>query len=629
MKDPGSLFRNSWTVEVSHGSDIVDAGGFMRTVRTEIVTLLAVLIAMLLLFGGIYLRLMPSINNTIGDDYSLHFPNLLSGYYWYLNNGLFSIPWFSPSQCGGVPFFADPNVGYYSVPQLLTFLVSPLLALQITFVIFAMMGFLGAYSLMRISFRASMPATLLAATLFMFNGFYAHRMLAGHLTYHSFMLLPVLASAMLPPPNVVGVSVSMKVLRVGIAALCFAYMFQSGMVHIIPPALLAFLVIWLLYALIFGWSWFPLLSLLVAGLLALAISASKLTAELAFLSNFPRDNYPLPGIREFPALATLAFRMLFFSVPERISGYALGALVGRHEWEYSVSPAPLLFILGAILAFIPRIRRWPVISLYRVVLSGAIILLLLIPLVLNWYQPTWNALLKGLPYFANSVTLFRWFSAYILVAVLLGALALDRLPLSATRLQIQRAVCAALGIGIMLAANYYADWSYYHRQYYWITPIETGYAEATATHSVPPITRIAVEVINGKSSIQSVLRGNDVLIEGYSQLRCYQPLFGYWLENFPVETLHVGSAMDRSEEYLNVKNPACYLFPRDNDCKPGDHFRSTAVEQAQAFLRYEPFPFGEPSHVHVAGFVSVVAFTAVVAAIFGACVGFLSSKLLS
>ncbi|NWO72602.1 hypothetical protein, partial [Escherichia coli] len=80
------------------------------------------------------LKFLPLNGNLVGPDYSLFFPNLLTGYYWYLRNGLFEIPWFSPSQCAGFPFFSDPNVPFYSVPQFISFLVSPMTAVQGTFI---------------------------------------------------------------------------------------------------------------------------------------------------------------------------------------------------------------------------------------------------------------------------------------------------------------------------------------------------------------------------------------------------------------------------------------------------------------------------------------------------------------
>ncbi len=84
----------------------------------------------------IFLPLLPADGHGLGADYALHLPNLLAGYFFYLQNGLLAVPWFNPGQCGGVPFIADLNVAYYSLPQFLTFVVDPLTAVRVTFVVF-------------------------------------------------------------------------------------------------------------------------------------------------------------------------------------------------------------------------------------------------------------------------------------------------------------------------------------------------------------------------------------------------------------------------------------------------------------------------------------------------------------
>ena len=139
---------------------------------------------------ALFLPYMSDAKGRMAADYALHVPNLLVGLYWRLANGLGAVPWFDPAQCGGVPYHADPNVGFYALPQALAFATSMDAALKATFAAFAAIGFFAAYGLMRSSFAASRAAALASAGLFLFNGFFAARMLAGHLTFHAFMLAP-------------------------------------------------------------------------------------------------------------------------------------------------------------------------------------------------------------------------------------------------------------------------------------------------------------------------------------------------------------------------------------------------------------------------------------------------------
>lgn len=69
------------------------------------------LLAQHLIFGTI---LLADVRH-LGFDFGIHMPSLLSGYFLFHNNGLLEVPWFSPAQCGGLPFLGDPQVGYYAL----------------------------------------------------------------------------------------------------------------------------------------------------------------------------------------------------------------------------------------------------------------------------------------------------------------------------------------------------------------------------------------------------------------------------------------------------------------------------------------------------------------------------------
>ena len=89
------------------------------------------------------------------------------------------------------------------------------------------------------------------------------------------------------------------------------------MVHGIPPIALSMLMLMLLHGVAFGFSWRPLFILGLGALGALALSASKLSAELAWLSQFPRDLYPLPGIASLPVALLIGPMTLLGYAPEK------------------------------------------------------------------------------------------------------------------------------------------------------------------------------------------------------------------------------------------------------------------------------------------------------------------------
>ncbi len=532
------------------------------------------------LLWAFYLRLiLPYLPNAEGHwapDYYLHFPNLLVGLAWERANGLLVAPWFNPSQCGGVPYFADPNVAYYSLPQALALVLPIGSAIRLTVAALAALGLVGAYLLMRVAFAASRAAALLTAALFLFNGFFAARMMAGHLTFHAFMLAPLMAALLLPAPRAAAAPWTSLVARsLGTAAL-FAYAFQTGMVHGIPPLVLSLLVLMLMHGLAFGFAWRPLLILGLGGVGALALSASKLSAELAWLHQFPRELYPLPGIANLPVALLIGPLTLLGYAPEKPHWLVNTVwLIDRHEWEYGVSVAPFLLFAGALVRRglkkgKPRPTRSTLAAL------AALALLLAIPTALNLYTPAWNAFLKSLPYFGNSNTLLRFLSAYILPATVGAGLALDYLaPPEGPRWR-SAAALAAVGIAVMLVQNGLTPRAYYAATAYDPSGIEAAAAKVRAGGSLPAVTAIGED--------------GDGPAKGLSILSCYQPLFGYQGEVFPREELRVGPVATALGP-LNLKNPACYVFPDANACWPGDPFEAEDRERAAAFATYRPFPF--------------------------------------
>jgi hypothetical protein len=243
----------------------------------------------------------------------------------------------------------------------------------------------------------------------------------------------------------------------------------------------------------------------------------------------------------------------------------------------------------------------PSVTLSRVLLVGGLGILLAIPIAVNWYEAAWNAMLKSLPFFGSSSNLLRWFSAYILPAILGGAFALDSLCAANKPGSGGRATLAAASMVAILAWVMMADLSYYGANgtgIYDVATIQSAYSRAATTGAVPSIGFVVVfmdpagrMVLNGQ--------GDDAMTRGQSQMLCYQPIFGYRLEHFPIGTLHPGPALSRSNGLLNFKNPACYVFPQQNGCTPGAQFNVGAETDAQALLDYRPYTFQMPAYARI------------------------------
>ncbi|MCX7090061.1 MAG: hypothetical protein NTU48_01225 [Legionellales bacterium] len=100
---------------------------------------------------GLYIvmsRLFPFGPNLIGHDYVPGVFLFLFGRDYFWKNG-FAIPHYIASLCGGVPYFANPQSVYYSLPQLLTFFMDPFIAFKISIVSYYLIGYFSMLYLLR------------------------------------------------------------------------------------------------------------------------------------------------------------------------------------------------------------------------------------------------------------------------------------------------------------------------------------------------------------------------------------------------------------------------------------------------------------------------------------------------
>lgn len=566
---------------------------------------------LLLCYHHIFSQFFPNSQGRLGHDYGGLLPGLLDGYFWFKNNSLLAVPWFTPSFCGGQPFFADVQSIYYSVVQLLTLFFDPLRSAYLSVLLFASLGFGGMFLLMRQVFRTSAESAFLAASLFMFNGYYAHRMLVGHFGVQGFMLVPLIAFLLLHVGAYGGKKSTLAAIsNTVLAGFLVGYWLQSGLTSLIIPVSLAVLAIVCLYFCTSSREWQVFFCRAVgAMLIALALSAAKLVVGFAFMSNFERSDYLLPGIDGAFNTLRLLFTTLFFS-PANIEEIAIPQLrnmqwlLSRHEWEFGITVIPLLIILVAwtrglwIQAHSPLTGlKYP--SAKSLAAFAVLAIILLLPLVLNIYTPEWNAILKRTPLIRSSSTLFRWWLIYIPIIIVYAAVSLEKI----TFLERYRAAAVVFGIIALLALNLAQDRTFYDSEGYDGVTILQAYQQSALDNLPPRIQEIGF-----------TQESNDAIAFGISQLACYNPSFGYRLENLPFKSLHPGSIFEQDEGYLNLKNPACYVFPTENGCEPGDHFTVAQHSQAELFASYKPFPFVMPLRQKIANGISLL--TAVMGTIF-------------
>ncbi len=583
----------------------IDRPTILADPQLPLATCLFVFLILLLVFiYNTHLYIAPA-EHYLAADFGYFLPALLNGYFWFLHNGPWAVPWFTPAICAGLPFVPNPQNLYYSVPQVLTLLADPRSSVFLTVVLFAAAGFWGFFALCRIRFHLSLATSLFAAACFLFNSFYINRMLAGHLTFHSFMLVPAIALCLLSPlPAGDRFRMWKAVAGAVLAALMLAYLLLSGGAVIYGPSLLGVVGIWVLAELHGGrrTAFWPCFAAAVT--FSLCLAAFKLVPAMAFLSHFPRDLYPVPGFRDFRTSFLVVLHSLFSAgtyIPRPGLIVHTNYFVELHEFQYSVTPAPVFVFLAAVMVLAVRhgagdTRRIRL-SAFTLLRLAILVGVCLLPVIMNIHSPGLDALFKKLPYLESTFLFLRWIAADIPVVILISAMVLDRVDSAALRSGL-----AAAGIAGVVAVNLQGYVVPNRVLLYDPRPVTRSYFSVRKSGDVPPVTRV-------KQPFDQIGRAlNDRFVDGTSPVPCYQPIFGYRLETFPRREVRLGPVVNPRTGQVAMFNPACYVFGKSNQCRPGDHFRMDQRNDVLAFTHYRKFPFAIPWWQRLADYLSLASF---------------------
>ncbi len=564
----------------------------------------AVLAALLGLLHATLGPLFPNAHGGMADDFMYYLPKMLDGYFWGLENGSSAVRWFTPGFCGGMPAFADPQDVYYSLAQVAFGLFGPVTGIYLTFVVFAAAGMLGMYGLLRCGFGVDPVAALAGAGTFLFWRPYLDKLLGGQVQHHSLALVPLVALALVMPHRGRWGWICGTLL----AAVLIAYMVLGGLGSLMPPAMLAVAAVVLAEGLWngrddLGNELRSCAAVLGAGLLL----AAKLTAVAALMGQLPRDLYTLPAYPGVFHVIGLVLRALAGIEPD-ISGdtgivndtWELGA------GEYREAIGPVALALAQIMAGIGVARlvrdRKNAAAWMR---AAALLAVLAIPVAVNVWDPDWNRFLKSLPGVGSSSSLARWWVAYGPVAMVAAALAIASVGRTVAIRAVLAVACVASAVwtGVVVGQGEVQTLTYQP------TRLVQAWQHARASGHGPAVTgnTVAVDAL-GRIVKDRIV--DEAVAMGGAHIFCYQALFGYGLERLPIKTLRPGPALMATGNVLNIKNPACYVYPLVNGCMPGDHFRADEVDKAKAFLERRPFPFRQPFAQDAADWVSLLAMAA-------------------
>ena len=581
----------------------------------------------------IFLKFFPNERGFLGNDYEQFLPNFVYGKIWFENNFL-SIPWFNPSFCCGTPFYSDPQTAFYSIHQIFYILFQPVFATKILFIYFSLMGYLGMFFLLNKNFKLSFYLSLLGATMFIFNGFFTYRAIIGHVAYINFILIPLYCFFLIESFS--NKNFFLKNIFLFLSVLVLSSLFYSGAGPIMPLILCCIFSILLFYFLKNKNFIIIFKALLKSLILTLLISSSKISASLFYLNNFSRKLMPSYFDNVFDYL-NVVFKSLFFYPDIQYFNSTIKnqniKSFGIHEIEFGLTVIPLISFIFLIFNFKKIIDSDNIKKLFLV-----FIIIFFIPIILNTnffsIQDIWNKL----PIVGSSWVQIRWSAFYIIPLIFFSIFVLNNFNF----LKKNNFFLIVLLL-IVVFQNINRDKGYYENQYYNPGNLVKFWKkiETSSNSNSYKINGVAT-IIDSEGKLKNQGNRNDLFVFNFSSLFCYQPLFGYGLENFPHHKiiftkkeeiapntfLLFGGLNDNiDKKKYNFLNPSCFLFPKENNCVPGDLFTINQKKDLEKFLKYKSINFKKNIIQYIFDYLSIATFLFLLVLIFVNCFFYYKKKL--
>jgi len=571
---------------------------------------LALFLLIIITHQFIFQKFFPSPRGLVGHDYEIFIPNFIFGKIWFQNNFL-SLPWFTPSFCCGIPFFADPQSMYYSLQQIIFLIFNPTISLKIVFFLLSIFSYVGMYLLVRKNFKFNIYVSLLCASLFLFNGFFVYRAIAGHAAYLSYIFIPFYCFFLIK-------SLEKKLNKSGfiyliLSAIFFANFFHSGSGPIILIIFSSIVCVLLLYSHLQN-SFKILLRFIQSLFFGTLISLSKITASLFFLKNFPR-HYPATEFDSFFSFIKTIFLSFFLNPDQNYFNDSVKSMFpfGVHEMEYSVSIVPILLVF--FIFFMDK--KLLKLNYLNIRFLLFIFLIFSIPVLLNVNFLNQFSIIAKIPILNSTWVQFRWMAIYILPIIIISGLIIENLKFN---FKIKKYLAVIL-IFILLIQNLIKDNSWHFDDLRYSMNNAMDFSMKMKKGIVPSIIGSAI-LFDESGSPKKINNKNDTFFFSYSPLMCYQAIFGYGLEKLNVTKIILNNkTIFQDQSYLlysdkfDIKNdhfmffkPSCFLFPKENNCLPGDTFKVSEKAELNKFTNYKKFKFKQNSVQILSNYISFLTF---------------------
>jgi hypothetical protein len=562
---------------------------------------LAVISLIILFYAN---RLYPMV----GHDYGYAVPQMLDSTLHFRVNGLV-IQWYTPSFGGGLPAFPDPNNTQFSLLTFLDLFLQPWPAVMVSIAIFICVGGAAAYTLFSKVFQLHWPSALLGTIFFIATGYSMSRMACGHIYYQTFLLLPVIFVTLLDP------SLPRLVAGLLFGVLVALMIHEASFFLIIIFGLSLLLTLPIVY--IYRPGHFSLKrSLFVVGLgggIALIASASKLSAIYSFMALFPRqiaDTFSATNI--FQDLTGIFLQLMgtMVLVPFMVVAkwnpvvlvnfmeFVTGVSYGWWEYDMSITPVAGGIVLLGIYLFLRRPKK------YSHLFNQDRKWLAWIILALSFWLTFEFVTAKGLVYpllrelpILNSLHVNTRFTAALIFPIALVAVLIYNSW--ALRWSGRKAVRMFIGLNVLALLP--------------LSAFFMGRDLDNRTYDISASSQVYSSMMSGDpltiTDIVDKTSNTNALLTHSSNLDPYDPIFGYFLENFHPQ-ITTGPVSSVSDGYYNMTNPAGYVFPGINGTKPFERIPVDQESELEAFVNHRQPDWKIPAYQRILDWISGLTFLA-------------------
>lgn len=521
----------------------------------------------------------------IGHDYSALIPALFEYKYFRYNNNFYSIYLYSPTLCGVIPAFANPNNAFFAFYNIFWYVDNFKLFQILVYLFSTTLTLIYSYKICRIC-GFSFYEGLISAIVFSFSEFFFIKILVGHLKYLYFCFFPVICYYFLITNKIFDINLVISIL---LSTLIIYGGSGDLLPFLIYSLVLLLLILNYLNKKINLKNYF--IKLFIYLFFVIGLSLFKIIPSLLFLSNFNRTEYSSKLIFEnfllfINSVYINSFFAFFQNIDTRLSN---SSTIGT--WEISLGlglSGLILFILGFfnIKYFINRKRL-------------IIIFFIFIPFLLLIQNPLYPILMSNFPF--NFYSHYqRYLFSYFPLFLYTYALGVNYI----LKLKSKKSIYTLfifISIIFLFDKYYLPKWQN-KSDIFWDKIIANDIIRKSEMHYNKNHFFIDKLIVQENYNLK-----NTGIFDNSCVINCYESIFGYNSEKLPIKNLQLGNIENINNNKFNILNPDCFLKYNFYDCKPGDVYGLDDYEKVHNIRSFKSIKLSD-SKIYFYSFLLSICF---------------------